>query len=73
MSHLKIWTVYDHPKDYPDHFVARLYYIRHGKPVVSKVIITHEYLEHLRQLLPHGLTCLTRDIADDPCIIESWF
>lgn len=73
LNHLKMWTIYDHPVDYPNHFVARLFVIKAGDVRPTQVVITHEYLEHLRALLPKGLTCLPSVIGDEPNIIESWF
>jgi hypothetical protein len=67
---LHIWTVYDHPKDYPDSYVAREFV---GLTPTSNSLISHD-LEMLRTVLlvDMQLTCLTRDLHDDPKIIEVW-
>lgn len=63
-----IWTIYSHPSDYPDLFVARKFIM--DKP--TRVMIAAESLDELRGLLPLGLTRLDRHLFDDPCIVETW-
>jgi hypothetical protein len=73
MTPLTGWSVYKRPKDYPDFFVARRWEIRHGGDIVmTDNIIIAENLRSLRGLLPLGLTRLTREPDDDPCIVEVW-
>ena len=72
LGQLLIWTIYDHPLDYPDWFVARPHIIR---PKTSGPIPMHliaRDLDTLRALLPDGLVRLERQAADDPCILENW-
>lgn len=69
-----LWTVYDHPADYPEYFVARKW-IADGKsaePIATDVIFFHTDLERLRDMLPAGLYPLIRAPEDDKCIIETW-
>lgn len=67
MTHF--WTVYDHPTDFPDCFVARRF-------IYSRA--TEEYmssndLDLLRRMLSDkGLMRFPRDTADDPNIVEVW-
>jgi hypothetical protein len=69
MTGLTIWTVYDHPKDFPNTFVARRWA---GVTPTQDVIISPD-LEDLRRLLAfEGLTCLARADGDDPTIVETW-
>lgn len=73
MSVLDIWTVYDHPADFPDGFVARLWAIGPGgEPLATRHIVLGATLEAVRALLPRGLDCLPRQPGDDPCIVECW-
>lgn len=71
---LVMWTIYDHPRDHPDLFVARAYLIGEGpEPVPSNEGIAHRELEPLRQQMRDwGLTCLPRNEGDDPMIVETW-
>ena len=71
-SGLEMWTVYDHPLDYPDYFVARKSVVG-----VNAVTMTHEMfmadtLDELRKLLPAGLYRIHRYEQDDPMIVEVW-
>jgi len=65
---LAIWTIYDHPTDYPDVFVARKF--NYDQP--TDEILTDTTLDGLRHKLPNNLTCLKRDPLDDPKIVECW-
>lgn len=68
-----MWVVYDHPKDHPDHYVARLFMIGIGLEVPSGQIMRSRDLPTLREALADlDLTCLPRNPSDDPVIIESW-
>jgi len=64
-----IWTIYDHPTDYPDVFVARKFYL--DQP--TDEILTDTTLDGLRRKLPPNLTWFKRDPMDDPKIVECWF
>jgi hypothetical protein len=69
---LEMWTIYDHPKDMPDHFVARCFLIDHGVQA-TQAVVTFDNLRavrnHFRDL---GMTCLPRFPDDDPVIVETW-
>lgn len=67
---LSIWTIYDHPIDYPDHFVARCFI---GEQPTSSTIVA-DNIETVRHILcvEMGLVCLTRSPEDDPKIVETW-
>jgi hypothetical protein len=70
---LHMWSVYDHPKDQPNHFVARLWLIGDGKLIPTNDMFIADTLEEVRSLLPPGLVCVPRDPGDDPVILETWF
>jgi len=73
MAALEIWTIYDHPKDYPDRFVARRHDVDGAGPVATDHVITAPDLATLRKaMIVLGLTCLTRQEEDDPVIVETW-
>lgn len=67
---ISIWTVYDHPRDYPHSYVARLF---HGEKPTHSVIVSPD-LKRLREILlvDMGLTCMSRSSHDDPAILETW-
>ena len=71
---LAIWTVYDSPKDYPGKYVARRYDIERHGPVASDSVIVSPDLEMIRHVMiaELRLTCLPREPADDPRIVENW-
>jgi len=71
---LPVWAVYDHPTDYPDHWVARLWYSLPMPEVTNQLIIadTQEQVrEQIVQRSPEMLK-LPRLPVDDPKIVETW-
>ena len=62
------WTIYKHPLDYPNKYVARKFVL--DKP--TSEILVGGTLEEIRKLLPLGLTCIDRHETDDPVIVETW-
>jgi hypothetical protein len=72
LGQLLIWSIYDHPADYPDWFVARPTIVRpKTSGPIPMHLIAHD-LEKLRAMLPDGLTRLTPAVWDDPQVIEVW-
>ena len=67
---LNLWVIYDHPRDFPDHYVARL----HVNGIPTESTIQASELEQLREvfLVDMRLTCIRRDPSDDPVIVETW-
>ena len=66
---LEIWTVYDHPTDFPDMFVARKF--NGGEP--TKDHITSPDIDQIRYAFEElGLVRVMRHPSDDPCIVETW-
>lgn len=69
MSMPDLWVVTDHPKDFPEFFVARRWV--NGQPTGAAMM--DRSLEDLRRTLAaYGLTRIPRDESDDPVIVESW-
>jgi hypothetical protein len=65
------WTIYDHPLDYPNQFVARRWDFLTGKP--STEIIVADSLAELRTYFASiGLVTMLRQPEDDSVIIETW-
>ena len=74
MSVLSLWTVYDHPLDYPDKFVARRFDVdKDGSKPTPSLLVSSD-LDALREVLQFEmhLTCMVRDPSDDPKILETW-
>jgi hypothetical protein len=70
---LRMWTIYEHPKDYPESHVARLFEVTEDGPRATPSIIISPSLEFLReQMVLMGLTVISRSKQDDPVIIEVW-
>lgn len=65
-----IWTICYSPSDHPGKFTARPHSARTNLPMLF--LLTANKLDDLRSMLPPGLTHLSRDVADDPVIVESW-
>jgi hypothetical protein len=69
---MMMWVVYDHPLDYPQKYVARLWNINGDHPAATNVIALADTLVEIRQMLPEGLSRLERFDGDDECIVEVW-
>jgi len=70
---LRVWTVYEHPADYPDKIVARLWVMRNGEVRATGDVLISPDLGVIRErLASQGLSCLSRAEEDDPCIVETW-
>lgn len=70
---LAMWTIYDHPADYPDGFIARMHEVatKGGTHPTSKTLKGE--LDELRQLFWRaGLLKVTRHPQDEPQIVETW-
>lgn len=69
MSIIDVWVIYDHPKDFPNEFVARKYDL----DLPTDTLIQAPTLSHLQEtFIKMGLTKIPRHPNDDPCITESW-
>jgi hypothetical protein len=71
---LWIWVVYDHPRDHPDHYVARAQRIlTDGSLEVSGTAFSSPNLEDIRAYMEaKGLVRMERHDEDDPVILETW-
>lgn len=73
---LKIYTIYDSPKDLPNtKYAIRRRLISVGKNEVDPTfLVQSDDLETCREMMivSFGLTCLGREPDDDPIIVESW-
>lgn len=70
---LSIWTVYDHPKDYPLEFVARRWEVHPERELATLDVIRNKDLEPIREeMRRRGLFQMNRFAGDDPKIVETW-
>ncbi len=72
---LHIYTIYDHPSDFPNSFVVKRWVdFAGGTPVQDEeFLITSLDLESCRDIMhAKGLYNLGRDNTDDHTIIETW-
>ncbi len=73
MSILRIWTIYDHPIDYHDCFIAREWDVSLPVPKPTGNIKFGDDLATIREdFKAAGRYCLGRNTVDDPVIVESW-
>lgn len=73
MTTLFMYTVYDHPLDYPDKYVVRRYAVTASGPVAGDVVMVNDSLDAIRAVMEkRGLYCLTRHPEDDSKIVETW-
>lgn len=70
---LPMWIVYDHPRDFPDSFVARLWQTSARGVEATDTLIVSRDLDRIREKFAgNGLVRMMRDENDDPCIVEVW-
>ncbi len=70
---LDLWTIYQRPLDFPQHYVARRWEVRHSGPRPTADIIVAEDIERLRDAMrARGLHNIGRKPGDEAQIVESW-
>lgn len=69
---LPMFTIYDHPLDYPESYVVRKWLI--GKNIINDgIVIKDGSLEVVRMKLKEmGLVNIGADGETDPKILENW-
>jgi hypothetical protein len=71
---MAVWTVYDHPLDYPTGFVARRFSLQTG--LATDDVLYAPTLEAIRAKLVYAMGYaphwVGRGEHDDPVIVESW-
>lgn len=69
---LPMFIVFDHPTDFPDHFVARMWTTL-PEPRSLHFVVRASTLEQVRDLMEAcGLVHLDRSPEDHPHILETW-
>lgn len=69
---LVMYTIYDHPKDHPAHFVVRMWIVRDGRQYASTEARLAGTLEEARAFVPADKVMTPRLPQDDPVIVETW-
>lgn len=72
-NELPMWTIYDHPADYQELFVARKWIADKNGPTATEEVVIGATLELVRsRMQDFKLTPIARDPNDDPKIVETW-
>ena len=66
------FVVYKHPRDFPDQFVLRRWWISGPDPEATNDYRLADTLAGVRELVPWDCVCLHRYPEDDPTIVEVW-
>lgn len=67
------YVIYDHPADFPDHWVVRRWAIGRGTLVPDpEPLGVANTLEAARWLLPEGLMLMPNPGETEPTIVEVW-
>ena len=69
---LVMWTIYDHPFDYPNSWVMRKWFVTAKGAIPDQEVLLANDIDTLRTALPPGMVRLCRNKNDDPAIVESW-
>lgn len=70
---LEIWTIFERPKDFPDHFVVRRFRVSSaGLEMDPTLWSIGDSLAEARASIPEHCTCLGREPGDEAQIVESW-
>jgi len=68
---LSMYTIYEHPKDYPDNYIVRRWVAKNGFTEPREAILT-DTLDEARRVVPYGLYRMEPDPTDDTTIVETW-
>lgn len=69
---LNLYTIYDHPEDYPHAFVVRRFEAAAGEVLEKELLGQAPTLEGARELVPLGLFNMGREAGDSSVIVETW-
>ena len=74
MVRMSLWTVYDHPTDFPNNYVAREWVVEDGRLGPTGNFMLANDVEIIREILlvQMHLHRLPRNENDDPKIVETW-
>lgn len=71
---LTLWTIYDHPRDFPRHYVVRGFDILPGGERARPIVCLYDSLTDARHdCHAHGASgFFSPSPDDDPVILETW-
>lgn len=69
MDKLVTWTVYDHPIDFPDFYIARKF---EGVNPTKEFIKNKSLIDLQVELIFKGCGRISRSPEDEPQIVEMW-
>lgn len=69
---LRMWVIYNSPRDHPGKFVVRLFNVYPSGPEPQQWHVVCDGLDDARDHVPAGLVRINRDARDEPQIVESW-
>lgn len=73
MEFIQMFTIYDHPKDYPGCYIARKWLIGPGSVNATTDIIIGTDVSKIREKIKKlGFSRIPRSVNDDPVILETW-
>ena len=73
MASLCMHVIYDHPSDFPHHYVVRRHHVAGGRVVADRFAMPFDTLSGARSWCRAlGLVSIGRLAEDDPAIAEVW-
>ena len=70
---LVTWTIYDHPTDFPDCYVALKWLVKKsGAVLTGEALASADISDLRRELYRRGLIRVLRHPKADPNIVETW-
>lgn len=71
---MRMYAIYDHPADYPEHFVVRELRLAGTTQVFGGFALFKDLLSARLWMLVNepDMVCLARSPEDDPVIVETW-
>ena len=69
---MNFWTIYKHPKDYPDKYVVRRHAVHYECMWATDDFHVADTLEDVRAHVPKECLRIERCEADEPQIVEVW-
>ena len=69
---LELFVIYDHPKDYPGHFVVRRWFGTRWATIATDDFALTDTIESARAEVPEGLVRIPHQTGEDPVIVETW-
>lgn len=67
-----IYTIYDHPRDFPAAFVVREWRVTEAGPVPGRAWRSATLDGARRRVPAQASHCLARDPEDDRTVVETW-